>query len=84
MKKIKKLIITAVTGITILNAFSVPASASIATPMAYSNIDDGCMPCADDIQTKWRVNNGVLQYRRWNATKNRWVDSKWIDYKYNG
>lgn len=80
MKKIKKLIITAVTGITILNAFSVPASASSVNSVAYNNTDDSCVPYADDIQTKWRLYNKVLQYRRWNATKNRWVDPDWINY----
>lgn len=81
MKKIKKLIITAVAGITIINAFSVPASAS---SVAYSNIDDGCVPYADVIETRWRFHYGVLQYRRWNRTRNYWVDPEWIDYKYNG
>lgn len=34
----------------------------------------------DKIEYKYRYNSeGVLQYRRWNATKNCWVDSSWID-----
>ena len=24
---------------------------------------------------------GQLQYRRWNDTKQKWVDDEWIDYK---
>ena len=31
----------------------------------------------DKIEVKYRVYKGVVQYRRWNATKNRWVDSEW-------
>lgn len=33
----------------------------------------------DTIITKYRVNNGVAQYRRWNATKGCWVDPAWIN-----
>lgn len=36
-------------------------------------------PRADVIETKYRLHNGVLQYRRWNATRNYWVDPYWID-----
>lgn len=31
----------------------------------------------DKIEIKYRVYKGVVQYRRWNATKNRWVDPEW-------
>lgn len=31
----------------------------------------------DKIEIKYRVYKGVVQYRRWNATKNKWVDSEW-------
>lgn len=34
---------------------------------------------ADVIVTKYRVYNGVLQYRRWNDTRGYWVDPDWID-----
>ncbi len=30
------------------------------------------------IVKKYRVSNGVLQYRRWNETRGYWVDKKWI------
>ena len=36
-------------------------------------------PRADVIETKYRVYYGRIQYRRWNATRNRWVDPEWID-----
>lgn len=36
-------------------------------------------PRADVIEIKYRVHNGIPQYRRWNATRNRWVDPDWID-----
>lgn len=36
-------------------------------------------PRADVIEYKFRTYNGQLQYRRWNATRNYWVDPYWID-----
>ena len=33
---------------------------------------------ADVIVKKYRVFNGVLQYRRWNETRGYWVEKKWI------
>lgn len=36
-------------------------------------------PYAEVIEIKYRVHNGVPQYRRWNATYGYWVDPYWID-----
>lgn len=36
-------------------------------------------PRADVIEAIFRWNNGVIQYRRWNATWGYWVDPDWID-----
>jgi len=36
---------------------------------------------ADVIVKKYRVYNGKRQYRRWNETRGKWVDSEWIDIK---
>ena len=39
-------------------------------------------PRADVIVRKWRRGSrGQLQHRRWNETKQKWVDDEWIDYK---
>lgn len=35
------------------------------------------MPIADVIEVKYRISNGHVQYRRWNATRGYWVDSEW-------
>ena len=40
--------------------------------------NEGIVPYADVIVTKYRWNNGVLECRRWNETKGRWEDSDWI------
>lgn len=37
------------------------------------------IPFADIIVKKYRVKNGKLQYRRWNETRECWVDPYWID-----
>lgn len=37
------------------------------------------MERADVIEYRFRTYNGVNQYRRWNATQNRWVDPDWIN-----
>lgn len=37
----------------------------------------GIARATDKIEIKYRVYKGVVQYRRWNATKNRWVDPEW-------
>lgn len=41
-------------------------------------------PCSDVYVTRYRVNNGKLQKRRWNETKGVWVDPYWIDVNHNG
>lgn len=33
----------------------------------------------DNIIIKYRIYNGIKQYRRWNATKGIWVDAYWIN-----
>ena len=36
-------------------------------------------PCAETIVKKYRTYNNKLQYRRWNTTKECWLDKDWID-----
>lgn len=81
MRKIKKILVTIAAGVVILNTFN--AASAIASAAVY-NTDDGIMPYADEIETKWRVSLGRLQYRRWNATRGYWVDPEWITYVYKG
>ena len=40
---------------------------------------DGIMPLRDEILIYTRMYNGRMQYRRWNATRNYWVDPYWMD-----
>ena len=68
---------------------STPDSVSVvevATPDS-SALENGAdtttiQPRADKIVKKWRRgSHGQLQYRRWNETRQKWVDDEWIDYK---
>ena len=82
MRKIKKILVTIAAGVVILNTFN--AASAVTSAAVVYNTDDGIMPYADEIETKWRVSLGRLQYRRWNATRGYWVDPEWITYVYKG
>ena len=62
------------------------AVVEVATPDS-SALESGAdstsvQPIADVIYKKWRRgSHGQLQYRRWNDTKQEWVDDEWIGYK---
>lgn len=45
----------------------------------YAQTQETQVRSTDKIVVKYRVYNGVRQYRRWNDTKQCWVDPKWID-----
>lgn len=34
---------------------------------------------SDHIEYYYRIYNGVLQFRRWNATKGYWIDATWLN-----
>ena len=42
------------------------------------DLEESVAPRADVIELKYRVYNGLLQVRRWNATWGYWVDPEWI------
>lgn len=54
-------------------AAEVSSTAEVTVTMENGSI----MPQADVIEVKYRVHDGRLQYRRWNATRGYWVDSTW-------
>lgn len=58
-----------------LSAVTPVLSANASAPNPGSTVE----PKADNIVVKYRTVNGVRQYRRWNATKGRWVDPDWIN-----
>lgn len=49
------------------------------TDASVSSTNIEYKPMGDIIVKKYRTHNGKRQYRRWNQTRNKWVDSNWID-----
>lgn len=45
---------------------------------ATAGSGDATIQATDVIEYKFRVYKGKQQYRRWNATKGKWVDPYWI------
>lgn len=82
MRKIKKILVAIAAGVVIINTFN--TASVVANAAAYNTDNDVCVPYADRIETKWRVSQGKLQYRRWNVTRGYWVDPEWITYVYKG
>lgn len=37
-----------------------------------------CVYATDRIEYVYRMIDGIPHYRRWNATRNYWVDDEWI------
>ena len=69
MKKIKKLLLL----------FTLTISLSSVLPV-YAAEDPALEVYSEDrIEYKFRYYNGVLQYRRWNATKGYWIDATWLN-----
>lgn len=75
MMKIKKIVVIAIIGMMIFQTVPVHSYAA-----SIQNIDKSYETYADDIITKFRIHNGILQYRHWNCTKGTWVEPYWINY----
>ena len=81
----KKTIICLLTGTIIIagsmfHSLSVKASYPMVNQYtSLSNTGNHPVIRADIIETKYRMCRGKQQYRRWNKTRNRWVDPEWID-----
>lgn len=73
------------TFLLILGSFCVPIYASDNSPSTQQVIaeftQNNIVPYSSDIiQYKFRrTSSGQLQYRRWNETKQKWVDPYWIN-----
>lgn len=67
--------------ISILYSMPVLAEGKVPTQnyIVEKELSDNLETRMDKIVKKFRVYNGVLQYRRWNETKGKWVDPYWID-----
>lgn len=61
-------------------ASAAPEEQQDGAQIAAASGETGIVPYSDVIVTRYRVGpKGNTQYRRWNVTKNVWVDPYWID-----
>ncbi len=89
MKKVMRKILVAIVAtlsLTMLSSTSLlsvaaeePVVPSSAQTVAVQDSGETISPRGDIIEIKYRVFNGKIQYRRWNVTQQKWVDSEWID-----
>lgn len=64
------------------SAAEVPVQPAVSQEIAVTASEETQIqpqPRIDVIVNKYRVHNGVLQYRRWNETRGCWVDPDWIN-----
>ena len=81
MKILRKLLVLLFVILTLCSA-CLPAYAATADcppEIAAEGEGEGIEPRADVIVIKYRVKNGVYQFRRWNETQGYWVDPEWMD-----
>lgn len=85
MKKLRKTVSLALCAIMLLTGGIIGASAAETAEadelisVSATATDPGIEPQADVIVWKYRMYNGQMQKRRWNETKQFWVDPYWIN-----
>ncbi len=86
MNKLKKTVSLTMCAIMLLTSGVIGASAAEtstadeqAISVAAAASEPGIEPQADVIYWKYRYYNGHYQKRRWNDTKQLWVDLMWIN-----
>lgn len=79
--KMKKIAVWALIGIIGIRAmpFTSYAADQVGANAAVTDESGVQILSTDKIVTKYRVYDGKWQYRRWNETKECWVDPHWID-----
>jgi len=78
----KKKIVSCIIYVLLMNTVCLlPVSAFEKVPeqVSINTIAENIILFADVIEIRYRTYNGVRQYRRWNRTKNCWVDSRWFN-----
>ncbi len=77
MKKIITVLLAALTIIS-SGAIAVSAAQTDVPSASVSAVNPGDEPQGDKIVKRYRFLDGVWQYRRWNVTRQCWVDPHWI------
>lgn len=78
----KKKIVSIIMLIMICFSFNTAANAQAVEKLDIEGVAEETLivsPRADVIEKKYRIHNGVSQYRRWNRTHGYWVDPFWIN-----
>lgn len=75
----KRKLLAIILSVMMVLSLSTVAGATSIQSEGNSSENGVITPYADEIIYYYRVNNGVLQYRRWNATRGYWVDANWIN-----
>lgn len=83
MKKLKKTVSLAMCAVMLLTSGIVAASAADPVTADEPTVSVAAVKPTDDIQDtiiwKYRMYNGQMQKRRWNETRQVWVDPYWIN-----
>ena len=77
----KKLFLTVALAFCIMGICPCVSVLASETDGGFVQLDDSRIDAAkaDVIETKYRWNNGIIQWRRWNASRGKWVDPYWIN-----
>lgn len=83
-KKFKSFIALAMSAAMLVSSAVVASAAEVAepAPAAETSVSQEITispRASDEIVWKYRIKDGVIQKRRWNATKQVWVDPYWIN-----
>lgn len=76
-KNIRKFFFAAIMLTALAPTFSAHAG-DVTVPSGSYAASGTIQPRSSVIVYKFRIKNGVRQYRRWNETKGCWVDPVWI------
>lgn len=81
MKLAKRVIIGMMTATMLFSAMPASIPAMLQMPVTVEASETAEIePKADVIYWRYRtLSNGIIQKRRWNATRGYWVDPDWID-----
>lgn len=76
----KKLTMYIISAIILCSSFSMQVSAKeiLLTEKVEVKQEVLVLVRAEIIETKYRLHEGLIQYRRWNSTYGYWVDDDWI------
>lgn len=84
MKYVKNMVLVALLSTFMINMVPITSFAASANDVEIKTNAVDYPPGGYEVRKaqivkKYRVHNGKVQYRRWNATTGKWVDPYWIN-----